>query len=423
MLVDLPRVLRGACARRTAAFGRTLRGSVHGRGRAALTSLLAMTVLCVACVHAHAEALDVFGQPTGAASTTAVTPAVSDSVTAAPSWWCSDVPDFVRAGVGDWLRLQAAWNGRIEGFMAQWSHGASLAAWATLVVVSFGYGALHALGPGHGKLVVGTWLGSRRARVADAVLLSAWTATVQAFCAIGLVLGAAWFTHAGLMSVMPRAASMETVSYLLLCVTSAWAIRSRGARNQCCDEAPVVRLARDESAGPAQTASDAVDVRGGDEAVGGAYLRTRLTRVAQERPRLAAGASPALVRATADVRPLSKERARSRIRQIATLGLAAGMRPCIGAIFALVTSMANGALAAGVVATFAMATGVATTVAMIGLGSVGANRTLARLALRYRIRSARAGRVVAIGAIALILVVSALQLALLLSGVSANALS
>ncbi|WP_157977892.1 nickel/cobalt transporter [Paraburkholderia kururiensis] len=401
---------------------------VHGHGRAAVASLLVVAVLCVACVHAHAEALDVFGQPTGAAATagataTTATAAASDSATLAPSWWYRYVPDSVRAGVGAWLRVQAAWNGRIEGFMAQWSHGASLAAWATLVVVSFGYGALHALGPGHGKLVVSTWLGSRRTRLADAVLLSAWTAAVQAFSAIGLVLGAAWFTHAGLMSVMPHAASMETVSYLLLCVTSAWAIRSRGARSQCCDEAPVVRLAHHAGEDAPQAAPDAADGVGGDEAPVGAYLRNRLTRVAQEKPRLAAGAGPVLSRAAVDARPVSEDRARSKIRQIATLGLAAGVRPCIGAIFALVTSMANGALAAGVVATVAMAAGVATTVTLIGLGSIGANRTLARLALRYRIRSARAGRMVAVGAIAMILLVSALQLALLLSGISANTLS
>ena len=100
------------------------------------------------------------------------------------------------------------------------------------------------------------------------------------------------------------------------------------------------------------------------------------------------------------------------------LGLAAGARPCVGAIFALVTSMAVRATAAGVAATFAMAAGVATTVALIGLGSIGANRTLARLALRYRLRSTRVHRAVAVGAIGAILLFSALQLALLLSGVA-----
>ncbi len=100
------------------------------------------------------------------------------------------------------------------------------------------------------------------------------------------------------------------------------------------------------------------------------------------------------------------------------LGLAAGARPCVGAIFALVTSMAVHATNAGIAATFAMAAGVATTVALIGLGSIGADRTLARLTLRDRFRSSHLARAFPIGAIGAILLFSALQLALLVSGVA-----
>ncbi|WP_084168962.1 nickel/cobalt transporter [Paraburkholderia acidipaludis] len=370
---------------------------------AAVLTLALVTV----CAGAQAQTVDVFGQPVAASAAAASAPASAAGVAAPPAWWIRDMPDFVRTGVGAWLRVQADWNARIEGFLAQWPHGASLAAWATLVAVSFGYGVLHAFGPGHGKVVVGTWLASRRARVTDAVLLGSWTAIVQAFSAIGIVLGAAAFAHAGLMSVMPHAASMETISYLLLCVTSAWAIRSRRARDQCCEEPPVVRFPRaGEEANNGRPAQ-------------GAYLRERLASAAQTG---GGNMSPAF-RTAADVRSLQKAPARSRLRQIAPLGLAAGVRPCIGAIFALVTSMAVGALAAGIVATFAMAAGVATTVVLTGLGSIGANRTLARLALRLRLRPARLGRIVSIGAIAVILLISALQLALLLGGVTTASLS
>ncbi|MFP6561773.1 nickel/cobalt transporter [Paraburkholderia sp. B3] len=365
--------------------------------------------LVTMCAGAQAQTVDVFGQPVAASGAAAAAAAASApaSVATPPAWWIRDMPDFVRTGVGAWLRVQADWNARIEGFLAQWPHGASLAAWATLIAVSFGYGVLHAFGPGHGKVVVGTWLASRRARVADAVLLGSWTAIVQALSAIGLVLGAAGFAHAGLMSVMPRAASMETISYLLLCVTSAWAIRSRRARDQCCEEPPVVRFPR------------AAEEASGGRPAQGAYLRERLASASQA----AGGKTNSAFRATADVRSTPKAPARSRLRQIGPLGLAAGVRPCIGAIFALVTSMAVGALVAGVVATFAMAAGVATTVVLTGLGSIGANRTLARLALRLRLRPARVGRIVSIGAIVVILLISALQLALLLGGVTTASLS
>jgi nickel/cobalt transporter (NicO) family protein len=284
-----------------------------------------------------------------------------------------------------------------------------------LIAASFGYGVLHAFGPGHGKVVVSTWLASRRARVTDAVLLGSWTAIVQALSAIALVLGATWFAHAGLTSVIPRAASMETVSYLLLCVTSAWAIRSRRSRDQCCEDPPVVRFPR---AGGEGSVEASVDANSGQPSQG-AYLRARLASASQT----GAGNTNPTFRTTAAVQAMEKGTVRSRLRQIAPLGLAAGVRPCIGAIFALVTSMAVGALDAGIVATFAMAAGVATTVVLTGLGSIGANRTLARVALRLRLRPARLARFVAIGAIAAILLISALQLALLLGGVTTASLS
>ncbi len=422
MLVDVLTRSRHAFARPPIAVVSALRGR-RCRPRPALPmSLLVVLVLVLgtACVGAHAQGLDVFGQPTGAAANAASTPNnAPNNATTPPSWWVRDMPNFVRTGVGEWLRAQATWNARIEGFLAQWSHGASLAAGAVLIVASFGYGALHALGPGHGKLVVSTYLGSRRARVMDAVLLSSWTATVQALSAIGLVLGAAWFAHTGLTSIMPHAASVEVVSYLLLCVTSAWALRSSGARNPCCDEPPIVRFPGNEDANAGHPIRNALDVANRDQSTHGVYLRARLPNAVEARDHNATRS----VRETADSRPMPKRQTRSRITQIATLGLAAGLRPCMGAVFALVTSMATRALTAGIIVTFAMAAGVATTVALIGLGSIGANRTLARLALRFRIRSARAGRIVAIGAIGAILLISALQLALLLSGITAASFS
>ncbi len=388
--------------------------------------------LGLACTVAHAQTLDVFGQPVGASSASSASP-----VAAVPAAPLMHVPAPVRAFVGAWLRVQAGWNARIEDFLGQWSHGASLAAWATLLLVSFGYGALHALGPGHGKLVVSTYLGSRRARVADALLLSGWTATVQALSAIVLVLGAAWLTRAGLMNVIPHAASLETASYLLLCVASTWAIWSNRARNGCCDTRWAVSLPRgddtqngDEGRLRAPASAAAAGAASGGRiwdaghaperehpgAGEGAYLHTRLRALTLARDGTRSTSSPR----RPDARPAA---ARARLGQIGTLGLAAGLRPCVGAIFALVTSLASHAPQAGVAATLAMAAGVATTVTLIGIGSVGANRTLARVALRRGLRTPRAARIVALAAIVAILLFSALQLALLLSGISAAALA
>lgn len=385
------------------AASRARRHALRPSSRLSLLTLIVAFAFLTACIGAHAQALDVFGQPASATGAAASAPL---DISAPPSWWSRNMSSAVRSAVGNWLHVQADFNARIEHFLAQWPHGASLAAWATLIVVAFGYGSLHALGPGHGKLVVSTYLGSRRARIGDAILLSAWTAIVQALSAIGLVLGAAWFAHAGLISVMPRAASMEIISYALLCAASAWAIRSSSARDRCCDEPPAVKFPRGDETTAAATASATVGATSpGNISTDGADLRGSLGSISSARRDNASS-------------PSSQTATRSRLWQIATLGLAAGARPCVGAIFALVTSMAVHAIAAGIAATFSMATGVATTVALIGLGSIGANRTLSRLALRYRFRSSRVNRALAIGAIGAILLFSALQLALLVSGVA-----
>jgi ABC-type nickel/cobalt efflux system permease component RcnA len=101
--------------------------------------------------------------------------------------------------------------------------------------------------------------------------------------------------------------------------------------------------------------------------------------------------------------------------QIFSTGLAAGVRPCVGAIFVLVAAVAARMPLVGVAATLAMATGVAVTVTLVGLGALGANRLLLR-ASRYRSRVQTLQRVFAISGALLIVLFAAAQMALLLSG-------
>ena len=389
--------------------------------------------LATACCAAHAQGVDVFGQPVGASSTNAS--ASRAALNDIPPQVVT-MPHSVRVLAGMWLGKQASLSARIEDFVGQWPRGASLHAWLILLSLSFGYGVLHAFGPGHGKLVVSTYLGSRRTRVADALLLSAWTATVQALSAIGLVLGAAWLTRAGIMSVMPRAASLEIASYFLLCVASAWSMWSGARRSGCCNTRWIVSFPRGALRGDVPH-NDARHNRrsgehtnyGGDVRGQGAYLRSRLVASAGTRVDATAAASAVVTYAENPSRallgwlPLALGPSCARFAQIGLLGLAAGMRPCVGAIFALVASLAAHAIGAGIGATLAMAAGVAMTVTLFGIGSVGTNRILGRVALRYRMRARRAGRVIAIVGLLVIFIFAALQLALLLGGIATPSLS
>lgn len=69
--------------------------------------------------------------------------------------------------------------------------GQSAAAW-TLVVVSFVYGVLHAAGPGHGKMVISTYLATQEGRLRRGVALSVVAALLQGVVAIVLVDGLIW---------------------------------------------------------------------------------------------------------------------------------------------------------------------------------------------------------------------------------------
>ena len=56
--------------------------------------------------------------------------------------------------------------------------------------------------------------------------------------------------------------------------------------------------------------------------------------------------------------------------------VAAGIRPCTGAIILLLFTMANGLYAVGILGSLAMALGVAITVSVVGLLAIGARRTI-----------------------------------------------
>ena len=63
------------------------------------------------------------------------------------------------------------------------------AAGGSLLVFSFLYGVLHALGPGHGKIVITTWLATHPSKLKSSIGLTLASSLLQGLVAIALVVG------------------------------------------------------------------------------------------------------------------------------------------------------------------------------------------------------------------------------------------
>lgn len=331
------------------------------------------------------------------------------------------LPEPVRATLAAGLMLQGELDSRIEDAANELHHSSSPRVWLTLVLMSLAYGMLHAVGPGHGKLAVGTWLGSRRARVTQALLLGGWTASVQAISAIVLVFGAAWLSASGLSMVLSRAESLEIVSYTLLCAVGVWALWNALRNADCCFDPNAIRLT------PTKAQMRIRDGNGdGDSDEGNAYLgaRIQLRRFEGARRTRVFGADTDR-RTTPVARGYSTWVASVRtapLAQFLATGVAAGVRPCVGAIFVLVASIAAHAPWVGIASVFAMAFGVAITVSVVGLAGVGANRLVASQP-RSRRRLQTTQRMLATVGALILIAFAGVQVAMLLTGQMAASLT
>jgi nickel/cobalt transporter (NicO) family protein len=220
------------------------------------------------------------------------------------------------------LAMQGAFYQHLQAAVSALRESGS-AIW-TLVAIGFGYGIFHAAGPGHGKAVISAYLVANERALAKGLMLCLAAAMLQALVAISIVLlalGVFTITAAGMdrLSGQVEIASFAAVAVLGLLVT--W--RKAGGF------LAVLALAR----GQAGTA-------------------------------LAEGCDHAHMPP-----PDAIDRMRNW-REIAGVALAAGVRPCAGALVILVFAASQGLLWAGIAATFAMALGTAATTGAIATMAV-----------------------------------------------------
>lgn len=224
---------------------------------------------------------------------------------------------------------QQAMHRALSGSVVKLKQEGSLTAVLSLSALSFAYGVFHALGPGHGKAVISSYLVASGDTIRRGIALAFISSLVQGLTAILLV--SVLIVALGMTA---RAATanvvwLELASYALMAGAGAFLL---------------YRKAR-EIWWPARTSTGHDHTHDHhhehDEDCGHGHMPS----------------------ATLASKPLS----------LATLGGivgAIGIRPCVGAVLVLVFALSHGLLTAGVTAVLAMSLGTALTVSALAILTV-----------------------------------------------------
>ncbi|WP_416896765.1 MAG: nickel/cobalt transporter [Minwuia sp.] len=240
-------------------------------------------------------------------------------------------------------------------------------AWA-LVLISLLYGVFHAVGPGHGKAVITSYLLANERAVKQGILLAVLSSLAQGVSAVVLVFGGAWLAGLAGQRLMDAAWSLEQISFGVIALIGGFllwqVVTGRGHHHHHGEH----------------DHHDHGDHGHGHEGHDHDHHHHH------HGPDVAALSSEPLT-----------------IRRALPIVAAVGIRPCGGALIVLVFAIANGLYLAGIGATFAMSLGTAATVSALAVLTL----TSKKAALRFASRDMKwAGRIETglklLGALALI---------------------
>ncbi len=143
------------------------------------------------------------------------------------------------------ISLQYYYNQHITAAVRAVRHDGS-ALW-TLLALSFCYGVVHAVGPGHGKAVVSSYILANRQTLRNGILLAFVASLAQAGGAILLIVVASTVLHLTSVAITQATYQFEILSNLLIVLLGIWLVWSkivRPARSLKLDFAPVSALTR-----------------------------------------------------------------------------------------------------------------------------------------------------------------------------------
>jgi len=259
------------------------------------------------------------------------------------------------SGLGGWILAEQEWFYRqLESALKPGPEHPGIA--FGMILLAFAYGVFHAGGPGHGKAVISAYLIANEQALKRGILLSSAAALLQALVAMGIVLTAALILHATAIGMTRLADHVEVISFMAIALFGLVLTWRKAA--------PVAAFVAVER-----------------QAIDRPYFHTH--GHAHAHPHSHAHAHPVHGHDAHDGCshhvPAELVQSQSfRWRDAGPVVLAAGSRPCSGAIIILVFALSQGILGSGIAAVFAMAAGVAITVSALAVLSVFAKQAAQR---------------------------------------------
>ena len=236
----------------------------------------------------------------------------------------------------------------------------------TLALLSFVYGVLHAVGPGHGKTIISSYVVANEGTVRRGVIISFIAAGLQALTAVVLVGVLLIALGATGLQVNAWSNQLESISYAMIALVGLYLLLSQAKSiwRRWQGDAPVTVIeARDDNGhgDHHHHAQQDHHHHGHDE-----------HHHHHNHHHAPGEACDHMV----DARQLAGS---ISWRKMMAVVFSVGIRPCTGAILVLVFALTQGLFWAGVAATFAMALGTAITVAVLATLALGSRELALRL--------------------------------------------
>jgi ABC-type nickel/cobalt efflux system permease component RcnA len=254
----------------------------------------------------------------------------------------------------DLLRKQRDLNEWLAAEVRAYKEHGALTPVLMILLVSFLYGVLHAVGPGHGKVATAAYFGANRAAAVHGVMMSALIALIQALSAVLLVGGLAFALSISYTQTIRAGDYVTAASFGLIALVGLWIAWGGIIGRGCTHDHGLGAHAHHDHG----------------------HARDHHRRDHAHRHHHAAH-DHASHHARHDHAPAAAAEAQGLARML-PVALASGIRPCTGAVLILLLTLSQGIFEIGVVATLVMSFGTFLVVALIGLGVIYARRAASR---------------------------------------------